>query len=168
MDIPSTGETRPDTVRARRQRMRDEARASGFRRSRSGRPQRFETPEWLDRSFVLPLTGPEVSAMAAQHVPHHDGLETFVDQRDASTSSFVRPPSQEVDFARVIKRAEGARLANRAATVATGVAGLAVIGYLVIGSVPVLAAALVTALVAVIALVLGRRLSAAPIPHLDI
>jgi hypothetical protein len=149
--------------------MRTEARA-GSRARRSSSRELFETPEWLDHSFVLPLTRPEVTAMPAQPLPDHDDLGDsgdLVDGAHDDSPCFVRPPSKEVDFARVIKRAEGERLAGRAAAVSTGVTGLAVIGYLITGATPVLVVLLVAAVVSILALVLGRLLSAAPIPHLD-
>ena len=167
MDIPSTGRTRSETSRARRERMRAEARDEARDEARARRHHGFETPEWLDRSFVLPLTRPEVTTMPAQPVPHHDDMGDLGSAEADSSSCFVRPPSKEIDFARVIKRAEGERLAGRAAAVSTGVTGLAVIGYLITGATLVLVVMLVAGLVTVGALGLGRMLGAAPIPHLD-
>ena len=53
-----------DEAQARRLRMRDRSRTQVLARSLARRPRpvepdRYETPEWLDRSFVLPLTRPE-------------------------------------------------------------------------------------------------------------
>jgi hypothetical protein len=77
----------------------------------------------------------------------------------------VRPPTKEVDFTRVIRRAEAARVAHRTATVATSLTGLALVAYLITASPVVLAAVVLGVLVAVLAVAVRLRLSAAPIPH---
>lgn len=168
MDDPTTVEARSYDALARRRRMRDTARADAKARRSRNRPQ-YQTPQWLDRSFVLPLSGPGVSAMPAQPLPHHDDLAHLVESAPATAPGlFVRPPSKEIDFARVIRRAEGARHAGRTAVASTGITGLAVLGYLITGSSVALAVMLVAAVLALVALAVGRRLSAAPIPHLEV
>jgi hypothetical protein len=128
--------------------------------------EQFETPEWLERSFVLPLADPEVTDVPTQPVPHHDD-DLSAGSGPPAVAPFVRPPSRDVDFARVIRRAEVARAAHRAATVSGGLTGLALIGYLVSASTMVLWLVALGVVVAATALAISLRLSAAPIPHVQ-
>ena len=118
MDKASQGDTASDRAHTRRKRMQSQAR--GRRRTTSPEVDGFQAPEWLDRSFVLPLTRPEVSDVPSQSMPDHDSYsEPLVHNSPAPkthaepTPAFVRPPSRDVDFARVIKRADRCRVANR-------------------------------------------------------
>jgi hypothetical protein len=177
MDQVSAGDTASDAVRARRRRMRAEARGLRF----VPESEEFQTPQWLDRSFVLPLTVPEASDVPSQSVPHHDDFaeqpsgapapETVGEPVAAPAAGpgtpFVRPPTREIDFARVIRRADQRRTASRTAMAATAVAGLLLIAYLLSSAAVVLGMAISFALVAVVAVVVRVRLAAVPIPHLD-
>jgi hypothetical protein len=168
MDQVSAGDTARDTVRARRTRMRESAR--GLHPGGARKADSFQTPEWLDRSFVLPLREPEVTDVPSQPVPHHDDYEEKVATSPGPASEpapvFVRPPTQEIDFARVIKRADLGRTATRAAMSSTGVAGLVLIVFLLTGSPVVLGMAIAFAMVAVVALGVRIRVATARIPYL--
>ena len=50
------------------------------------------------------------------------------------TTPFVRPPSEDIDFARVIRRSDLSRKVTRLHWVATGLACLALVVYLLAGS----------------------------------
>lgn len=69
-----------ELAEVRRKRIRSQARDR--RSSRPTEPGRFQTPEWLERSFVLPLTEPEGLPGSAEHVlpsqgkPRPDDLAT--------------------------------------------------------------------------------------------
>ncbi len=171
MDQVSADDTSTEVVRARRKRMRAQAR--GLRTTAAPRSDEYQTPEWLDRSFVLPLTVPEVSEVPSQSVPHHDDYEAEIVEPIAATAevsaapAFVRPPTPEIDFARVIKRADLSRTATRTAMGATGITGLVLIAYLLSSSPVVLGMAISFALVALVAIGVRLRLATASLPHLD-
>ena len=79
--------------------------------------------------------------------------------------AFVRPPSDDIDFSAVIRRADRSRAALRTAWLATGVAGLLLILFL-LTSVPAIAAlAAACAVVSVSATVVRLRLARAPVPR---
>jgi len=170
MDKASKSDTTSVGTLARRKRMRSQAR--GLRPTDSPKVDGFQTPDWLERSFVLPLTRPEVTDVPSQSVPNHD---SFTEPRpherpepgtDADlTPAFVRPPSEDVDFARVIKRADRSRAATRAAAASVALACLTLIGFLLTGSPIVLSVALLGAATAIGALVVRLSLSSAAIPH---
>lgn len=176
----TSGDTARDGVRARRKRMRAEARAQ---RPAGSEADRFQTPEWLERSFVLPLTEPELSDVPSQSMPHHDDFSELPlpsqavratcdgvagpGTNGAVTPLFVRPPSREIDFARVIKRSDLTRKATRMALLSTGVTGLALIAYLLSASPAVLTLTLMCAAVALAAVGVRLRMATAPIPHLE-
>jgi hypothetical protein len=170
MDKASKSETTSADTRARRKRMQLQAR--GLRPTDSPEVDGFQTPDWLDRSFVLPLTRPEVTDVPSQSVPEHDNYTgPRLNDRPAPgtdadpTPAFVRPPSQDVDFARVIKRADRSRAATRAAAASIAIACLALIGFLLTGSPIVLSVAALAAAGAIGALVVRLSLSSAAIPH---
>ncbi len=54
MDQVSAGKATRDGARTRRRRMREQARSQHA--APSPATDRYQTPEWLDRSFVLPLS----------------------------------------------------------------------------------------------------------------
>lgn len=142
-------------VRARREAVREET----FARRRA-RPQRYATPAWLDRSFVLPVqptdaAADETTAETPRHVPAREWPE------------FVRPPSEEVDFATVVRRADALRLARRTALFALALTTL-VLGIIVLtGSTAVLPLVVVSAAGVLVSGTVLVVLSHAPIPHLD-
>jgi hypothetical protein len=81
--------------------------------------------------------------------------------------AFVRPPSDDIDFGTVIRRADRSRSALRTAWVSTSVAGLVLIAFL-LTTVPALAVlAAVCAVVAVGATVVRMRLMRAPVPRMN-
>ena len=137
MDQRSADGTARDRARARRMQLRAHART---RRSAAGAvPDRFQTPQWLERSFVLPLSEGGV-IVPSQSKPHHDDFSETPDaQRPVSGAevdaeaapTFQRPPSEEIDFARMIKRSDHCRTAIRAAIASIGFAGLALVIFLV-------------------------------------
>jgi hypothetical protein len=178
MDHVSAGEVTRDGARSRRHRMRDHARSQHG--VTTTLPDRYQTPEWLERSFVLPLTQPEANNVPSQSVPHHDDdpvpttppVVTKPDDlsspiQPAPPGQFVRPPSDEIDFARVVRRADLCRVVGRVAWAAAGLAGLALITYLLFSSMFVLAATIACAMVAATALVVRVRLTGAPVPRLQ-
>lgn len=167
MDQVSASDTANDVVRSRRKRLRAEARGLP-----ATEPDGFQTPQWLDHSFVLPLTAPEVSDVPSQSVPHHDDFESrsdgSADPASAAGPAFVRPPTKSIDFARVIRRADLSRAATRTALASTSVAGLLLLlAYLLSLSAVVLGMAISFGLVALVATAVRVRLATAPIPHLD-
>jgi len=170
MDQVSQSDTSTEDVRARRKRMRATARGQ---RVASPKADEYQTPEWLDRSFVLPLTVPEVNELPSQSVPHHDDYEAALAETPAAEPAveaaavFVRPTTPEIDFARVIRRADLSRSATRTAMAATAITGLVLIGYLLTSSPVVLGMAISFTLVALVAVAVRVRLATAGIPHLD-
>jgi hypothetical protein len=172
MDQVSPNGTARDDVRARRSRMRAEARAQ---RPAGSEADRFRTPEWLERSFVLPLTEPGLSDVppdvhpdAPKDVPPNVPSQSMPQHDDFSeVPLFVRPASREVDFARVIRRSDLIRRATRMALTSTGVTGLALIAYLLTSSPAVLSLTLLCAVVALAAAGVRVRMTAAPVPHLE-
>ena len=170
MDKASQGGTTSDRARTRRKRMQSQAR--GQRQTTSPEVDGFQAPQWLDRSFVLPLTRPEVTDVPSQSVPDHDSYsepllhDSPAPETDAEpTPAFVRPPSRDVDFARVIKRADRCRAANRTAAAATAIACLALIAFLLTSSPILLSITVLGAVGALGALVVRLSLSSAAIPH---
>ena len=171
MDNASQGGTTSDrAARTRRKQMQSQAR--GLRPSTSREVDGFQAPEWLDRSFVLPLTRPEVTDVPSQSVPDHDNYSepllhdsTPPETHAQPSPAFVRPPSRDVDFARVIKRADRSRAATRTAAAATAIACLALIGFLLTSSPIFLSVTVLAAVGALGAVVVRLSLSSAAIPH---
>jgi hypothetical protein len=177
MDNVSAGEATRDGARTRRGRMRDQA------RQLTAQPpvfDRYQTPEWLERTFVLPLQHPEASDVPSQTVPHHDddpepSPEPRVIAEDSLATSaesappaqFLRPPSEDIDFARVVRRADLCRNAGHLGWASAGLAGLALIAYLLMTSMVVLGVVIVFAVVALASFALRIRLSHAPVPRLS-
>lgn len=177
--VPAGGDlTDPTTgdVLERRRRMRSQAR--GLRDAPGTPPQRrYVTPAWLDQSFVLPLTEPDADDLADatdvphQNTPHHDD-ETApastgaVAPQARPAPAFTRPPTPEIDFARVIRRSDLRRTTTRTSVAATGLAGLVLIAYLLALQPVVLGMAIVLGLVAITAGAVSARLALAPVPHL--
>lgn len=170
MDQVSAGDTSTEGVGARRERMRTAARGL---RVTPPQPDAYQTPQWLDRSFVLPLTEPDMTDVPSQSVPHHDDfragpVETPAVEPGAEPAPvFVRPATPDIDFARVIRRADLSRSTTRTAMAATALTGLLLIGYLLTSSPVVAGMAISFALVALGAVAVRVRLATAPIPHLD-
>jgi hypothetical protein len=170
--VPAGGDlTDPttDDVLDRRRRMRTQAR--GLRDGIGAPPRRrYETPAWLDHSFVLPLTEPDLTDVPRQPTPHHDDDEVTspaVEPAEAVRApAFERPPTPEIDFARVIRRSHLRRTATRTSVAATGLAGLVLIAYLLTLQPVVLAMAIFCALGAIAAGAVSVRLAFAPVPHL--
>jgi len=194
MDHVSAGEAQREVVRDRRRHMREQA------RSHRAVPvsDRYQTPEWLERSFVLPLTKPEASDVTShdvpsQPLPSHDDdtaehirrvIDGYAEDRpdiplqrpvdppvepsptELGAADFVRPPSQDVDFARVVRRADLCRRVTRLHWLATGLAGLALVLYLLMSSVLLLGLVIVLALVAVVTFAARVWLNRAPVPRL--
>jgi len=171
MELSADGTAR-DGVRVRRQQRLAHARAQ---RRAQAVPDQFQTPEWLERSFVLPLADRGVT-VPSQSQPHHDDFsETPVSDRPAyagevnpaATPTFVRPPSREIDFARIVKRSDHCRMATRAAVASTGLAGLAIVIFLLTMEPLPLEVAIACTVLAVLAIGVRVRLGTAPVPHLE-
>ena len=156
MDQRAVDGNAPDGIRAQRRQLRDVARAR-----RRAEADRFRTPQWLEQSFVLPLTDRPVTAVPSQSQPHHDDFP----ETPHTAPAFVRPPSQEIDFARMIKRSDHCRTANRAAVASIGFAGLAMVAFLLTRNPIGLLVAIVCAVLAVVAIGVRVRLAGAPVPH---
>ena len=180
MDPVPAGDTTSATVRARRKWMRAQARALHPRTTPES--EVFATPEWLDRSFVLPLTRPEATGVPSQEAtgvpsqptPHHDDYETEAvasppEPQPAAEPglTFVRPATRQIDFARVIRRSDLSRASARAVLGSTGLAGLVVIAYLLTSSPVVLGMAIAFVLVAIVAVVVRLRCANASIPYVE-
>jgi hypothetical protein len=172
MDHVSAGEATRDGVGARRRRMRDQARSR-----HAGRPpvsDRYQTPEWLDRSFVLPLTRPEASDVPHQPFPHHDD-DARMSERETTAAPivapvvapFVRPPSEHIDFATVVRRSDSRRTAGRLALATAGLAGLALIAYLLVPTPLALGVVAGLVVASLVCLAVRVRLARAPIPRLQ-
>ncbi|GAB3661592.1 hypothetical protein GCM10027596_21810 [Nocardioides korecus] len=113
----------------------------------------------------LPLTPPEPAEVAA---PPIDGPAPSPDRgpSEMSRRPFVRPPGEEIDFARVVRRHDLSRRAAQVARICLLLAGVCLVGYLLVPS-PVLIAAIgVAALVSVGAGTLRWRLDGAAVPRL--
>ncbi len=162
-----------DLAAVRRSRMRAQARSRHGAGSTD--PDRFQTPEWLDRSFVLPLTKPE--RPRGNGVPLQSTRlrqEPAADQADTATASpphlpiasFRRPAAPEVDFGRVIRRSDLSRALTRASIASAGVTGLALIAYLLVGSPLALGASIACALITLAAIGVRTHVTAAPVPQL--
>ena len=188
-----------DQAQARRHRMRDQSRAqvlarSLVRRPRPVEPDRYETPEWLDRSFVLPLTRPEGAevppersdpaepapraprGLPRQGSPRHDDLaEATVSpleaERPAHTpaeraapASFRRPETPEIDFVRVVRRSDLSRTAARVSWLALLLSGVALVALLVTGSGIAVGALTVLVVASIGGGVTRAHLDRAPVP----
>lgn len=161
----------------RRWRMRERARSRHL--ASSPVSDRYQTPEWLERSFVLPLTQPEGNDVPSQPVRGHDddpvpeGQATPRPEAAAArtpslgSAGFVRPPSEDVDFARVIRRADLSRQVTRLHWLATGLAGVALVVFLLVSSTVALVAVAALAVLAVGAFAVRLRLHRAPVPHVE-
>ena len=113
--------------------------------------------------------------MPSQPQPHHDDFSetplvaapgTRAGARPTAAPTFVRPPSQEIDFARMIKRSDRCRMASRTAIASIGFAGLARSSSGNDGPVALLVA-IAFAVLAVIAVGVRFKLVKAPVPHLE-
>ncbi|HET7349648.1 MAG TPA: hypothetical protein VFJ28_01780 [Marmoricola sp.] len=160
------GDTSTDPTHSGVRARRDAVRADTFARRRA-ESQHFATPAWLDRSFVLPVqpsdpvteapvseaTAPE--APAPRHVPAREWPD------------IVRPPSAEVDFATMVRRADAYRLARRTALFTLALTTL-ILGVMVLtgstAALPLMAVSGAGMLVSGVVLVV---LSHAPVPRLD-
>jgi hypothetical protein len=171
MELSADGTAR-DGVRARRKQRLAHVHAQ---RRAGAVPDQFQTPEWLERSFVLPLADRGVS-VPSQSQPHHDDFhETPLSGRPAyagntkraGNPTFVRPPSPEIDFARMVKRSDHCRRASRAAVASIGLAGLAIIIFLLTRDPVPLELAIACTVVAVLAVGVRARLGTAPVPHVE-
>ena len=183
-------------AQARRHRMRDQSRAqvlarSLVRRPRPVEPDRYETPEWLDRSFVLPLTRPEGAevppepsdpapraprGLPSQGSPRHDDLADAAETQPAAErpahrpagqpapGSFVRPETPEIDFVRVVRRSDLSRTAARVSWLALLLSGVALVALLVTGSGIALGALTVLVVASIGAGLTRAHLDRAPVP----
>jgi hypothetical protein len=183
MDHVSARDARRQGAHSRRWRMREQARSQHSVQTPVS--DRYQTPEWLERSFVLPLTQPEASDVPSQPVRRHDddpepaaeamvtpGLDAAAPEPETvppatSPAAFVRPPSQDIDFAGVIRRSDLSRTMTRLHWVATGLAGLALVAFLLTGVTVVLAVVALFAVAAVAAFGVRVWLSRAPVPRLQ-
>ena len=181
MDQVSAGKATRDGARTRRRRMREEARSQHA--SQSPATDRYQTPAWLERSFVLPLSSPEASDVPNQSVPHHDDYLRVVDRPRMTThletdtrlapappaprAQFVRPPSDDIDFAQVIRHSDLSRKAGRLAWATAGITGVSLIAYLLTTSALALGATVVLAMACAASTMWRARLTHGPVPRLQ-
>jgi hypothetical protein len=159
------GDTSADPTHSGVRARRDTVRADTFAHRRA-ESQRFETPAWLDRSFVLPVQSSDPvtqdasetdapEAPALRHVPAREWPD------------IVRPPSAEVDFATMVRRADAYRLARRTALFTLALTTL-ILGVMVLtGSTAVLPLMAVSGAGVLVSGVVLVVLSHAPVPRLD-
>lgn len=159
MDQVSNDRTRAGADR--RQRMRDEARAQGA--------VRYQTPQWLERSFVLPVSGPSATPeVPAQGLPEHDDLAAPTDLPLMPPETKVpRLQAAEIDFARVIQRRDLSRRASHIAWATAGLTGVALILCLVMPTAALIAVVVGFAALCLVALTASLQLSHAPVPRVD-
>jgi peptidoglycan/LPS O-acetylase OafA/YrhL len=112
----------------------------------------------------------------SQPQPHHDDFARTSGAHDqvsaagagpAAAPTFVRPPSREIDFARIIKRSDHCRTAIRAAVASIGFAGLALIVFLLTKDPFPLEVAIACTVLALVAAGVRVRLGTAPVPHVQ-
>ena len=159
------GDTSTDPTHSGVRARRDTVRADTFARRRA-ESQRFATPAWLDRSFVLPVqpSDPVTEAAAETPAPEAPALR-HVPARE--WPDIVRPPSAEVDFATMVRRADAYRLARRTALFTLALTTL-VLGVMVLtGSTAVLPLVAVSASGVLVSGVVLVVLSHAPVPRLE-
>lgn len=172
------------TLAERRQVMRDQA----VSRSQSGHLSRtYETPEWLSRSFVLPLQ-PPVAEVPVQSIRTHDDAaqgapqadlpnatsrdEGVMDDEPAPASipdrsnSFVRPSSPPIDFARVVRRSDLTRHSVRVAWFSASLAGAALIAWLLTSALAFAVLAVGSAVVMAVSFAVRSRMTSAPVPRI--
>lgn len=123
---------------------------------------RFQTPTWLEHSFVLPdeQTPPRVAA-ASHHLPRPRA------KAPDPLPPFDRPPSPEVDFAALVRRADLGRRARMATIVGLVVALVGAIAFQLTGAVAPAACAILFAVVTLAAACVRMVLERAPVPYLQ-
>jgi hypothetical protein len=179
MEHVSARDARRQGAHSRRWRMREQARSQ-----HSALPapasERYQTPQWLERSFVLPLTEPEANDVPSQPVRRHDDdpdreprarelpdLDAGTHPRSNPRMSFVRPPVEHIDFARVIRRSDLCRRVTRVHWIATGLAGLALLAFLLTSSSVALGVVVAFAAIAVVAFGVRLVLNRTPVPRVQ-
>jgi hypothetical protein len=80
---------------------------------------------------------------------------------------FTRPPSEDIDFARMIRRADLCRSVGRVSSACAGLAGLALIVFLLFTSVAALAALIVCTVACLASMVTLVGLTRAPVARLQ-
>ena len=170
-------------LKARRLDARTQARAAR-RAIRPPAAGRYETPVWLERSFVLPVRDPLVrpahhagapalgglaTDMPDQPAPRHEvqlfGASSSAEWPDQS-SEFVRPTSPEIDFARLVRRTDVIRRLRLATLVAFFLGMLATSVYVLTGAGAALPLAAVSTLAGCLAWLWAAGSQRAPIPLL--
>lgn len=143
--------------------VRDRMRARA-REQTGGERGPYLTPEWLDHSFVLPAK----AAPGTIALPSPRG-ETPVEARPAPPAepAFERPPSPEIDFVAVVRRADLGRRARIVTGIALVVALVAVVLFQVTAQPFAAAVALVASVVTVAAAISRIVLNRAPVPYLE-
>lgn len=165
LDDPRLPEDR-SSARARRGRMQVQALA---RRALAPQTDRFATPDWLDRSFVLPLTAPDLTAASppaapnvpSQGRPRHDDLAPRTVRDNAP--AFRRPDTPDIDFALVVRRTDLTRTCSRVARTAGGFAGLSLVAFLLVA-----APWLLVCSAALLVVALGARAAQVHLTHLPL
>lgn len=130
--------------------------------SQPKQPQPPSGPTQPEAEGSTPEVEPDDAESPAMNAPH----ETPADVA-GSAPAFVRPPSDDIDFGTVIRRADQSRSALRVAWVSTAVAGLVLIVFLLTGVLAIAVLAALVAVVAVSATVVRMRLTRAPVPRVN-
>lgn len=127
------------------------------------RPKRqFQTPEWVDHSFVLPDQQTPTSMVAGSH---HVVPSPRVVTPDP-LPPFERPATADVDFAAVVRRADVGRRARLLTTAALLVAVLAIVVFQVTAAPVAAVCAILAAIVAIGGSATRVVLNRAPVPYL--
>lgn len=160
------GDTSTDPTSSGLRARRDSVREDTFARRRA-ESQRFETPAWLDHSFVLPVQPSDPVADASAGGAPAPGAPGLRHAPPREWPDITRPPSAEVDFAAMVRRADAYRLARRTALFTLALTTF-VVGVIVLtGSTAALPLVVVSGAGVLVSGVVLVVLSRAPIPHLD-
>jgi hypothetical protein len=122
--------------------------------------EHYVTPAWLDRSFVLPVSGPREEDRGPDNRP---GTGTGTGTLLAEAPRFERPPSPQVDFAAMVRRADACRRGHRTALLAFLVALLAVVSSVVASSSVAAPLAVAATIVGVASALWAQGLTRAPV-----
>jgi hypothetical protein len=130
--------------------------------SRPARRQ-YQTPEWVDHSFVLPDEQTPARVAAASHHPVPRPRAKAPDPLPV----FDRPVTPEVDFAAVVRRADLGRRARVTTIVGLLLAFVGVIAFQVSGAAVAAACAILFAVVTLAAVTVRLVLGRAAVPYLQ-
>ena len=117
-------------------------------------------------SSGLPLTPPEDAEVGPVEQPHGAGAPQERPTSEMARRPFVRPPGEQIDFARVVRRSDLSRRAVRVSWTCLLLSGACLVGYLLMPTPALLVAVVAAALVSVGAGALRTHLESAAVPRL--